>query len=291
MLYTDHMDHRYKKFYEVAKYKSFSAAALALGKSQPAITLAIGSLERSLGVKLFERNRYDVELTKEGKLVLESATKILKEDETLHKKLSKLITHQSRHIGIIDSIAYLLYSSAKDSNILSGLEIMVDNSKKIISDLLTDKIDLGLITGQPGYVPKDIKVKRLHTEKFVFVCSPKLQTKDRDGGIDDWLAFNLDSTTFAHFTKQFKRLGLNVQPVFYSTSLELLKDMALSGRGTALLPFHMVKEDIASGKLIKIKAPTLTRPIWAIARKKNRSTVEDLSRQVNNLLIAANSKR
>ncbi len=285
------MDHRFKKFYEVARYKSFSAAALALGKSQPAITLAIGSLERSLGVKLFERNRYDVELTKEGKIVLESATKIFKEDELLHKKLAKLIIHPSRHIGIIDSIAYLLYSSAKDSNILSGLEIMVDNSKKIISDLLTDKIDLGLITGQLGYVPKDIRVKKLHTEKFVFVCSPKLKSKNRESKIDDWLAFNLDSTTYAHFTKQFRKLGLNIQPVFYSTSLELLKDMALTGRGTALLPYHMVKEDIASGRLIKIKTPPLTRPIWAIARKKNRSSVDDLSKQVNNLLIAANTKR
>jgi DNA-binding transcriptional LysR family regulator len=285
------MDHRYKKFYEVAKQGSFSAAAIALGKSQPAITLAIGSLERSLGVRLFERNRYDIELTKEGKLVLESATKMLTEDKIMHKRLDNLNKQKSHHVGIIDSIAYLLYASTKDSSILSGLEIMVDNSRKIISDLLTDKIDIGLITGQPGYIPKDIKVKKLHTEKFVFVCSPKLQSKNRDKGIDDWLAFNLDSTTFVHFTRQFKKLGLNIQPVFYSTSLELLKEMAEAGMGTALLPYHMVKEDINSGKLTIIKTPTLTRPIWAIARRNNKLSADDLSKQVNNLLVSGNTKR
>ncbi|MGH7234567.1 MAG: LysR family transcriptional regulator [Candidatus Saccharimonadales bacterium] len=277
------------KFYEVARLKSFSAAAKALGKSQPAITLAIGSLERSLGARLFVRNRYDVELTDEGKLVLASATKILKEDKLLKKGLDALVKNKSRHIGIIDSIAYLLYSS-NNSNLLSGLEIMVDSSKKIIRELVADKIDLGLITGQPGYLSKDIKVKKLHTEKFVFVRSPKLKLNKRADGINDWLAFNLESTTFTHFTKQFKRLGLNIQPVFYSTSLDLLKDMAVSGRGTALLPYHMVKADIAARKLVKVKAPNLNRPIWAIVRKRNKSSVDDLFRQVNNLLIDGNSR-
>ena len=281
------MDHRYRKFYEVARLKSFSAAAKSLGKSQPAITLAIGSLERSLGVKLFKRNRYDVALTNEGKIVLESAKKILKEDTLLEKKLALLAQDQTRHVGIIDSIAHLLYESPQSTELLSGLKIMVDNSKKIISALTSEKIDIGLITGQPGLLTKDIRIKRLHNEKFVFVRSPKLKPKSREDGIDDWLAFNADSTTFTHFTKLFKRLYLDIHPIFYSTSLDLLKDMAIAGRGTALLPYHMVRDDISSGKLIKVKTPSLSRPIWAIMRRKNKSSLDDIARQVNRLLAGS----
>lgn len=284
------MDHRYLKFYTVAKLKSFSAAAKTLGISQPAITLAIGSLERSLGVRLFERKRYNIELTKEGKLVLASSTKILKEDSLLHRKLDSIYKDKSRHVGIIDSIAYLLYSSTKDSELLADLEIMVDNSKKIINDIVANKIDAGLITGQPGKLTKDIKVNKLRNEKFVFVCSPEHGTKDQSKVIDDWLAFNIESTTYTHFTRQFKKLGLNVKPIFYSTSLDLLKDMAAAGRGTALLPYHMVKDDLATGRLVEIETPLLTRPIWAIIRKKNKSHVDDLSSQVNELLANASIK-
>lgn len=284
MLYNTVMDHRYRKFYEVARLKSFSEAALSLGKSQPAITLAISSLERSLGVRLFKRNRYDVNLTPEGELVLETAKKLLKEDNLLHKKLQSLMQDQRRNVGIIDSIAYLLYSKPQASELLNELEIMVDNSKKIIKALSLDKIEAGLITGQPGLLTRDIKVKRLHSEKFVFVCSPKRKSKSRSNGVDDWLAFNKESTTYTYFDKVFRRLGLNIQPIFYSTSLELLKDMALSDRGTALLPYHMVKEDILSGKLVKVRAPALSRPIWLITRRKNKMQLDDLSKLVNRLL-------
>lgn len=285
------MDHRYRKFYEVAQLKSFSAAARSLSKSQPAITLAIGSLERSLGVKLFNRNRYDVSLTNEGKIVFDSAKKIIKEDQLLQQKLANLAQDTTRQVGIIDSIAHLLYSSPQSTELLSGLKIMVDNSRKIINSLSAEKIDIGLITGQPGPIARDIRIKRLHNEKFVFVRSPKLKTKSINAGIDDWLAFNADSTTYVHFTKMFKQLYLDIQPKFFSTSLDLLKDMAISGRGTALLPFHMVRDDITAGKLAKIKSPTLTRPIWAIVRKKNKSGLEDISRQVDKLLASSSTLR
>ncbi len=284
------MDNRYKKFYIVAKLKSFSAAAETLGISQPGITLAISSLERTLGVKLFERKRYNVELTEEGKLVFASASKIFREDNLLHSKLDNLYEDESRHIGIIDSIAYLLYSSTRKSDSLADLEIMVDNSKKIINDIIADNIDVGLITGQPGKLTKDIKVSKLHNEKFVFVCSPEHSASNRAKVIDDWLAFNIESTTYSHFTRQFKKLGLVVKPIFYSTSLNLLKDMAAAGRGTALLPYHMVRKDISAGRLVEIKAPLLTRPIWVINRKKNKSHIDDLSSQVNELLASASLK-
>ena len=285
------MDHRYRKFYEVAKHGSFSAAALSLGKSQPAITLAISSLERTLGVKLFERHRYDVTLTEAGKVVFASAKRMLKEDSLLSVKLAALNKDRPRQVGIIDSLAYLIYSRSKEFELLGELKIMVDNSKTIISDLYADKVDLGLITGQPGYLNKEIRIKKLHSEKFVFVRSAKTINKHRSENIEDWLAFNSDSTTYAHFTKQFKKLGLMVRPIFHSTSLELLKDMAIAGRGTALLPYHMVKEDIKDKKLKEIKTASLARPIWAIVKRKNKLPLDDdISRQLNQLLSAASPR-
>ncbi|HSX36340.1 MAG TPA: LysR family transcriptional regulator [Patescibacteria group bacterium] len=281
------MDHRYRKFLAVADTGSFSAAAKKLHVTQPAITLAVASLEREFGTKLYIRKKYAVELTTDGMAVARTAKKLALEVEKLQVTLGQEPTASGRQIGIIDSIAHLLYASSKESTLLNNIEVMVDNSRRIISEILADKIDAGLITGQPSALSKDIAVQKLHNEEFVFVCAPYLAPVGAVTQIDDWLAFNQDSTSFRHFTKQCKRLGLRVTPVFYSTSIQLLKEMAVAGKGTALLPRHLVQESVHSGTLEIVKTKPLYRPIWVIMRKEHQSTVmRNLSARVDNLLNA-----
>jgi len=57
----------------VAEYGSFSRAAEKIGVSQPAISLSIALLERSLGVKLVERGRKGAILNEYGELVARQA--------------------------------------------------------------------------------------------------------------------------------------------------------------------------------------------------------------------------
>lgn len=61
---------KYRFFYAVATYKSFSKAAKHLLISQPAISHAIKELENSLNTKLFIRNTKNVELTEDGEKLL-----------------------------------------------------------------------------------------------------------------------------------------------------------------------------------------------------------------------------
>lgn len=285
VLYNQLMDHRYKKFLAVAETGSFSEAAKKLHVSQPAITLAITSLERAFGAKLYIRKKYAVELTEDGMVVAQAAKKIAHEIDKMRQKLGQEPAPTHYQIGIIDSIAHLLYTSSKESPFLNNIEVMVDNSRRIISQLLADKIDAGLITGQAAALSKGITVHKLHDEEFVFVGAPHLAPQHAVVRIDDWLAFNQDSTSFQHFSKQFKAAGLDVTPVFYSTSMELLKDMAVAGKGTALLPRHIVHDAVSNRSLEIIKTRPLSRPIWAITRKENQSgIIRSLSSRLDNLL-------
>ena len=218
------MDHRYRKFLAVAETGNFSAAAKSLHVSQPAITLAIASLEHAFGTKLYIRKKYAVELTPPGEAVAAAAKKMSIEVEKLRDKLDKMSDHPTHQIGIIDSIAHLLYASPKESHLLNDVEVRVDSSRSIINELLASHIDAGLITGQPRALRKGINVRKLHNEEFVFVCAPYLLPIGEVTRIDNWLAFNQDSTSYRHFAKLFKKIGLQVNAVFYSTSMELLKE-------------------------------------------------------------------
>ncbi len=64
-------------FVSVARHLSFSQAAGYLGMSQPAVSQAIARLERSLGLRLFERTSREVRLSDAGKALLPHAEALL----------------------------------------------------------------------------------------------------------------------------------------------------------------------------------------------------------------------
>ena len=70
-------DFRLNVFVAVAREGSFTKAAAALGVSQPAVSQNVADLEKSLGVKLFERLRSEVALTPEGEVFMKYARNIL----------------------------------------------------------------------------------------------------------------------------------------------------------------------------------------------------------------------
>ena len=57
----------YKIFVIVAKEKNITRASEKLNISQPAVTKHIKNLEDQLGITLFKRNKYGMELTEKGK--------------------------------------------------------------------------------------------------------------------------------------------------------------------------------------------------------------------------------
>jgi DNA-binding transcriptional LysR family regulator len=136
-------------------------------------------------------------------------------------------------------------------------------------------------------MPKEVAVYTLQNEEFVFVCAPYLAPNQPVQRIDDWLAFNQDSTTFRHFIKLFKKEQLEVTPVFYSTTMELLKEMAVAGKGTALLPKHLVKQSIENGTLDILQTKPMYRPIWLVSRKDTDILdIEKFRNHLNNLLAS-----
>ena len=279
------MDHRYRKFLAVAQTGSFSAAARQQHVTQPAITIAVASLEFALGVKLYVRRKAPIQLTAEGTIVAETARIIEREVVSMKAALSQESPLPPRHIGLIDSIAHLLYSSPNSKLMLSDPEVTVDNSRRILRDLSSGKLELGIITGQSAPLGPELAVRKLHDEPFVFVKAPGNRTDNLVKRIDDWLAINQDSTSYQHFTDLFARKGLRVTPIFYSASMELLRDMAVAGKGTALLPLHIIQRSLADGTLQLVKTKPLYRPIWAVTRTLHTpAETEVLASQVSALL-------
>ncbi|MFD7920093.1 LysR family transcriptional regulator [Streptomyces sp. NPDC059740] len=76
------MDYRHEwvaSFVAVADHGGFSAAAAALGRSQPRVSAHVAALEKALGLRLFDRGRHPVGLTPEGRTLLGHARSALRQ--------------------------------------------------------------------------------------------------------------------------------------------------------------------------------------------------------------------
>jgi DNA-binding transcriptional LysR family regulator len=278
------MDSRYRKFLALAESGSFSAAARSLHVTQPAITLAIASLEHALGVRLYVRRSRPILLTPEGQIVVDTARRMTAEHTRMVTMLQKGTPPDRIRIGLIDSIAHLLYASDDERRFLSGADVMVDNSRRILSDIRKGRIDLGVITGQPVALGAGMVVHKLHDEEFLFVAAPERVGSYAIHEIDDWLATNPGSTTYKHFLKLFKREHLSVTPIFHSASMELLRDMAIAGKGTALLPGHIVEAALKTGTLAVVQTGPVTRPIWLVTQAYPAEVLAAFAQRLNGLL-------
>ena len=88
-----------KYFVAAADERNISRAALRLNISQPAVSRLVRELECELGVKLFNRERFGLSLTAEGKLFLEHSRKILAACEEAVKAMNKA-PHSPRKLDI-----------------------------------------------------------------------------------------------------------------------------------------------------------------------------------------------
>ena len=85
-------------FLAVAEERHFGKAAKRLGMSQPPLSQQIQVLEKSLGVKLFERSRQGVRLTKQGSDILTPVQRFMEHAQRL--QLAVLDARQGRNTSI-----------------------------------------------------------------------------------------------------------------------------------------------------------------------------------------------
>lgn len=165
----------YKTFYDVAKLGSISKAASESYTSQPAISKAIKNLEEELGTKLFFRKSKGVELTNQGKELLEYVEKSYsnlliaerKMVETENLQRGKLSIGMPSNLGMF----YLFNKTIEFHVKYPNIEItVITGGTSVLLDLLySHKIDFIIDTAPID--PKnnsDLIIKKLDTVKYCF---------------------------------------------------------------------------------------------------------------------------
>lgn len=179
---------RLRYFYTVGKMLNISQAAKIHGIPQPAMSKTIASLESELGVKLFDRSKNHLSLTKAGQLFMPEVEKALehldygmREVKSNKDSLSgdlrlSIMYHRNTCIHCIDSFSkdypgvnFSIYNNWADPGpfdlCIGGVDRMAQyDSNKI---LLTEEIRIVVPYGHRLAGKSKIAIEELRNEKFI----------------------------------------------------------------------------------------------------------------------------
>lgn len=248
-------------FVQATDAGSFSAAARVLGVSSAAVSKNVATLEKSLGVRLFNRTTRSLTLTDEGALFLKQARIALDALDAAVDALAGQRTELSGRVRISTSVAIgqgqLMPLLPGLLSRHPGLSIAVDFDDRMV-DLVRDGYDLAL---RGGNIRDSALISRpvchLNT---ALVASPEyldrhgVPRSDRDLGnhrliVRRFLSGMIDTWSFTAVDGSITTLDPSDMAVLTLSAPESLVEAALHGVGVAQVAVHLAWGHIVSGRL------------------------------------------
>jgi DNA-binding transcriptional LysR family regulator len=268
-------------FLAVAKEGSFSRAAEKLFRTQPAVSLAIGRIEASVGQPLFVRGARPVRLTDEGELLRGYAERLLNLREEARKGLSDLrgLGRGELSLGVNESsIHALLPALARFRKRHPGVRIAVHRtfSRDIPNEVLNYRLDLGAVS----FVPREPKLvaTEILRDELTFVVPPKHKLAKRRSvdvaelGGETFIAHIVESPFRRRVIELFARHRTPLNMTVEMPTIESIKRFVQMGMGVAIVPRMCVRWEVERGLLteVRIKQLKMPRHLYLISRRGAR---------------------
>lgn len=246
----------------IVRCGSFRAAALDLGLSTTAISNAVGKLERELAVRLFNRTTRSVSLTHAGRIFVGQIKPAL---EDIQKAMNMARSQQETPSGTLRINAFA--TAAREIMaplILTYLErypqVHVDLvTEGRLVDVVAAGFDLGVRSA--GLVPSDaIAISLGQMRRMAVAASPGFfQNRSVPQVPEELLAYPCVRVRLPNgamlrwrFEKDGEELHLDVEGPITLDEASLARIAVTNGVGIGYFMEADVREDIASGRLIRI---------------------------------------
>ncbi|MEJ1159686.1 LysR family transcriptional regulator [Prosthecomicrobium sp. N25] len=258
-------------FLWVAKLRSFSSAAEKLHTTQAAVSNRIATLERDLGVRLFERDLRTVRLTPQGQDALRRAEEIVRlatEFRDLAGDGSRL--RGSIAIGTVDTIVYAwlprLIEQMKNRYPNVSMDLAVDTSLNIARQLQEGTVDLGILMGP--VIGPDIHNLEICSFDCVWFAAAGLDLPAEPLELSDLvrvpiLAYSRGSQPHHAILRLLARVG--IQPdearIYNTNSIATMIRLLCDRVGVTTLPRCVVQEHLDAGRIREIEVNAAIPPL------------------------------
>jgi DNA-binding transcriptional LysR family regulator len=176
-------------FVAVVDHGSFSLAAEQLGVTQPAVSLAVRSLEKRLGERLLDRGGRRIEPTAAGRLVLARAQRMLQ----LEQEMAAALLEESETLG---GRLVVGASTGPGSRMLPRLlvgfrrahpdvavALRIDSTQTVIDRVLARELELGVVGAERGH--RSLEYEPFMADEVVLAVPPGHPFAGREITLDE----------------------------------------------------------------------------------------------------------
>ncbi|OZI69400.1 MULTISPECIES: LysR family transcriptional regulator [Bordetella] len=246
-------------FLAVVDTGSMSAAAEFLGQTASGVSRGLSRLETQLGVTLLTRTTRRMELTDEGQLFLQRARRIVAELDDAEECMRIRLQQPAGKLRIDASAPVMLHCVVPHVGEFRARypEISLElTSNDRIVDLLEHRTDIALRAGPLS--DSSLHARPLRPAPRFLVASPAYVARRGAPATPEALAghellgFTQPETLNVWPLRHAGGTGLAIAPTLAASSGETQRQLALGGVGIACLSEFMVRDDLASGRLVKV---------------------------------------
>jgi DNA-binding transcriptional LysR family regulator len=257
---------------------SFSAAGRKLRRAQSAVSQTLANLEAQIGVKLFDRSARYPRLTEEGRSLLIDARAVADNVDGFKARARAMRQGLEPELSVAMDVMYpmeALTRAATHSRKTyphTPLRLYVEVLGGVIKPVLDRKCSIGVIGSLP-VVPDELQSEPLPDLPMATVVSPAHPLATTRGAVSESTVAKqvqlvlTDRSTLTE-GRDFGVLSpLNWRMADLGAKLAFLR----AGLGWGHMPLHMVKADLDSGALVRIRVQGLPRgvlmPMRVVFRK------------------------
>ncbi len=268
-----------KVFCDLASLRSFSKAAAANRKSQPAVSRIVHELERRLGGQLIDRSHRPLQLTALGQAYYEGCKRLLEQFLALEASLiqSPPLALTVRvaaiySVGLSDMGQYVERFEALHPHVRAHVDYL--HPESVYERIREGAADFGLVSfPRPT---RDLGVVSWREEEMVVACAPNhplaelvaVPIERLEG--EKYVAFEVGLDIRREVDRLLREHEINVQVVLAFDNIETIKKGIEVGAGLALLPEPTFRQEVRTGTLraVRLEGCRMVRPIGIIYRRR-----------------------
>jgi LysR family glycine cleavage system transcriptional activator len=244
-------------FEAAARHLSFTKAALELHVTHSAISHQIKALEEWLGVPLFRRLNRSLTLTEAGQAYARPVRESLEKLGEASRALRSREQTGNLTVSVIPSFAakFLVPRLGSFRRAHPDIDVRISASERLV-DFAREDVDVAIRYGRGNW--PGLRVDWLVRESLFPVCSPKLLSGPvplkSPADLPQHMLMHDSDWPESMWPRWLAIAGVEAVPLKPALSFNysnLLIQAAIDGLGVALTQEALVRDDLASGRLVK----------------------------------------
>jgi DNA-binding transcriptional LysR family regulator len=257
---------------------SFSAAGRKLRRAQSVVSQTLANLEVQLGVKLFDRSARYPKLTDEGRSLLADARSVADNVDGFKARARAMREGLEPELSVVVDVMLPMEAltraatHSRKSYPHTPLRLYVEALGGVIKPVLDRSCSIGIVGSLP-LVPEDLQSEDVLDVSFLTVVSPSHPLASTRGVVSASAIAKQIQLVLTDRTAltEGRNFGVLSPLTWRLADLGAKHAFLKAGLGWGHMPLHMVKADLDSGALVKIRvegtARDMTLPMKVVFRK------------------------